>query len=238
MEDDLVTSLTRQVKEEVVENYVLERRLIELQIEHLRSQAREAQSLAWETGKRLRRLIYLALRPEAAARLLDMLGVSRGGCFWNDCLTEQFPTKIARIEVRSLTLKGKFRKLFLESYSRLYERMAEYGRHYDDLAEECCAVNSNIATFGRNFDLLAILNFLRSLDMQALERKKILGENFTAREMAELDKSLYIRPIALEKLGAPAPLRLPSPRSIEPMLSDLAKEIYERCGNEVKKILD
>ena len=51
MEDDLVASLTRRVKEEVIENYLLERRLIELQIERLNMQAEETRRLAWTVGR-------------------------------------------------------------------------------------------------------------------------------------------------------------------------------------------
>ena len=45
-EDDLLTCLTRQVKEDVIENYLTERRLVELQIEELESTARNVWTLA------------------------------------------------------------------------------------------------------------------------------------------------------------------------------------------------
>ncbi len=235
MEDDLVASLTRLVKEEVIENYLLERRLIDLQIEHLNMQADATRRQAWIVERRLARLSFLMIHSDMQRRLREMLGMEAG--FWNACLNEPFTRKVPLIRVRALTRKGKFRKLLLESYSRFHYWMKEYKQHYEDLANERSAVNSNIDSFQKNFDLLSILNFLRNLDMQGIERKKILGNNFTAKEMSELDNNLYIRPVSMEILNVPAPLDIPGPDSIRGKLSDLAEEIFQRYGEEVKKIL-
>jgi len=236
MEDDLITCLTRQVKEDVIENYLFERRLIELQIEHLNKLADETRRLAWMVGRRLARLSFLMIRTDMQSRLQEILGM-RAGYFWKACLNVKFTRKVRLIRVRALTQKGKFRKLLLESYSRLHYWMKKYERRYEDLSSERSAVNSNIDSFQKNFDLLSILNFLRNLDMQGIEKKKILGDNFTAREMAELDKNLYIMPVSMGKLNAPAPLGLPEPGLIKGKLSNFAEEIFERYGEEVKKIL-
>jgi hypothetical protein len=235
MEDDLVASLTRQVKEEVIENYLLERRLIDLQIEHLNMQADETRRLAWMVERRLARLCFLMIHSDMQRRLQEMLGMGAG--FWNACMNIMFTRQVPLLRVRALTQKRKFRKLLLESYSRFHYWMKEYKQHYEDLANERSAVNRNIDSFQKNFDLLSILNFLRNLDMQGIERKKILGNNFTAKEMAELDNNLYIRPVSMEILNVPAPLDIPGHDSIRGKLSDLAEEIFQRYGEEVKKIL-
>ena len=188
MEDDLVASLTRQVKEEVIENYLLERRLIELQSEHLNSQADDIRRQARVVGRRLTRLSFLMTHSDMRRRLREMLGMEAG--FWDDCLNVMFTRKVPLIRMRALTQKRKFLKLMLESYSRLHFWMKKYKQRYDDLANEHAAVNRNIDAFQKNFDLLAILNFLRNLDMQGIANKKILGDNFTAQEIAELDNNL------------------------------------------------
>jgi hypothetical protein len=234
MEDDLVTSLTRQVREEVIENYIMERRLIELQIEHLSAQAGETRDLAWIAGKRLARLSCLMVRPEMRDRLGKILGM-QNGCFWSDCFEEKLTIPLLR--VHGLTRLGRFRKLVLESYSRLCKWMNKYRGQYQDLTEECAAVNRNIDSFQKNFDLLAILNFLRNLDLQGIEKRKILGENFTAKEMAELDKNLYIKPVSVEKLDAPAPLELPGQLKAEGAICALAEEVYRLCTEEVNGFL-
>ncbi len=236
MEEDLVASLTRQVKEEVIENYLLERRLIEIQIEHIDTQAAETRRLAGVVGLRLARLSSLMIQPDMQSRLLELLGMI-SCCFWGACLNEKFKPGVRLIWVRALTKKAKFRKVVLESYSRLLYRMTQYKEQYEELTNECLAVNTNIESFQKNFDLLAILNFIRNLDLRGIERKKILGDNFTPKEMAELDKNLYISPVSMEKLDVPAPLDLPEPDSIREELGNLAEEIFQRYGKEVKKIL-
>jgi len=236
MEDDLVTSLTRQVKTEVIENYLFERRLIELQIEHLNTLASQVQQEARFVGFRLARISSLMIDPGLKNRLHKLLGVEAGQ-FWVSCLNLKYKRRVRLIGVSALTKKAKFRKVLLESNSRLYDRMKHYKSQYEDLAAECSAVNSNIVSFQKNFDLLAMLNFLRNLDTRGIEIKKILGENFTAKEMAELDKNLYIGTVSMGKLEVPAPLDLPEPGSIRGDLCNLAEEVYQRHSEAVKKIL-
>lgn len=236
MEDDLISSLTRQVKEEVIENYVRERRIVELQIESVANLAWEMRATAWATGRRLNRLGFLMMSPEMKDRLLALLGVQQSS-YWAGCMQEKFTRSVKFIRAKGLTDRAKFRKLVIESYSRLYHWMSRYGRSYDELSAECSAVNLNIAAFQRNFDLLAILNFLRNLDVQSIERKQILGENFTAKEMASLDKALYIRPLSIERMEVPTPLDLPAIPKIEPQLAALANELFSQREKEVKAVL-
>jgi hypothetical protein len=236
MEDDLVTSLTKQVKDEVIENYLLERRIIELQIENLNRQAEETRRQAWDVGRRLARLSFLMIHADMQNRLKEILGMGTG-YFWTACLNASFKRHVKLIRIRGLTQRRKFRKLVLESFARLYFCMTQYKMRYDDLANERTAVNCNIETFHRNFDLLTLLNFIRSLDMQGIEKKKILGDNFTAKEITELDKNLYISPISMEKLNAPAPIALPDPDAIREELIKLSDEIFQRYETEVKKIV-
>jgi hypothetical protein len=236
MEVDLVLSLTRQVKEEVIENYLYERRIIDLQIEQLEMQAAEIRRQAWTTGLRLARLSILMIEPDMKDRLRQILGIDACS-FWVDCLDEKFEGRVRHIGARALTEKAKYRKVLVESYNRLHHWMNQYKGHYEELLHECSAVNTNIASFQKNFDLLSILNFLRGLDTQEVERKRILGDNFTAREIAELDKQLHVNPVSIGKLNAPSPLDFPAPDSIRAELSDLAGEIFELHRKEAKKVL-
>ena len=236
MQDDLVAGLTRQVKEEVIANYLLERRLIELQIENLNKLAASCQREAWSVGRRLARLSSLMVEPTMRSRLAETLGTGTSP-FWRACLNIEFTRYVRLIRVRALTRKGKFRKLVIESYASLYNGMTKYKLQYEDLKCERAAVNRNIDSFHGNFDLLSMLSFFRNLDVQEIERKKILGDNFTAVEMAELDKNLYISTVSMEKLDVPAPLGLPEPDAFRGELSRLAEEIILSHFEEVKKIM-
>jgi len=236
MEDDLIASLTHQVKEEVIENYLAERRLLEVQTEELTKQADEARAHAVRTGRRLARLAHLVVQADMQEKLVQLLQIPPDS-FWSNCLKQRFSRGVRFIRVRGLTDKAKFRKLLLESYARLFMRMEEYRKTFDNLQAECLAVNNNIRRFQKNFDLLTIINFLKSLDTVTLERKIYLGENFTAQELASVDQKLHINPISFEKLEVPQPLPLKKPQLLEEPLSELAVNVYKRFQSEVKRIL-
>lgn len=237
MDEDLIVSLTRQVREDVIENYLTERRLVHIQIEELDRLADENRCQAALAGKRLTRLAHLMTHRDMLGRLVDLLRIPPDS-YWSSCLEESFAQNVRFIRVRALTDKGKFRKLMLEAYRRLFLWMERYRKSYEDLAAECRAVNRNIEGFQRNFDLLAIMNFLRNLDTRAVERRHFLGENFTAQERASLDQQLAIRTIAFEQLNAPPPLELPRPDLLEEKLSSLASLIFSKYQSQVKKILE
>jgi len=236
MEDDLIASLTRQVKEEVVENYLTERRLLELQVEELFEQADNTKFQASRTGRRLTRLAYLVVKSDMQEKLLCLLKIPRDS-FWGACITQQFSRGMRFIRVRGFTDKAKFRKLFVESYVRFYQRMGEYQKAYDGLKAECQAVNTNIKRFRNNFDLLTIINFLKSLDTVTLERKVFLGENFTAAELASIDQKLQVNLISFEIFNVPSPLALSKPERMEEPLSDLAVRVYRQFQTDIKRIM-
>jgi hypothetical protein len=227
MDDDLIQCLTREVKEEVIENYLTERRLLEIQIENLHEQAKLLRERARKSGLRLTRLGYLMIHPEMLERLRLLLGIERG-TYWMDHLGKNFNRGVRFIRVRAFREKIRFKKLVLEAYHRMHKWMGNYRKAYHELELECQAVNSNILTFHKNFDLLTILSFLRGLDTSALERKHVMGENFTAEEMASVDQKLYIRPIDFKQLEVLPPLNLPPEETIEEKLGFLASEVYNK----------
>lgn len=236
MDEDLIASLTRQVKEDLIQNYLTERRLIGLQIEEVEHQAAEARRQAHRTGRRLNRLIHLMIHPEMVAKLFTLLDVPQSS-FWGHCSEEQFARGVRFIRVRALTDRRRFRKLVLESYLRLYRRMTRYREIHGELSSLCRAVNSNIKHFQENFDLLTILSFLKSLDTCTLERKKYLGDNFTAEELASVDQKLYIRQLKFDDLQVPVPLPLPKPEVVEARMTELAHEIYQKHQKSVRRLL-
>jgi len=236
MEEDLIASLTHQVKEEVIENYLTERRIVALQIEDIYDRAEGLQASAVKTGRRLNRLAFLVITPEMRKALINLLTVPELS-FWKESMDKKFARGVRFIRVKSLTDRGKFKKLLMESYHRLFDHMEHYRKAYEDLRNEVRAVNSNIAKFQHNFDLLTIINFLKGLDTHAIERKHFLGENFTAEELASVDRKLHIRSISFEELELPQPLVLRKPDTMEGTLSDFALEIYRKHQSHVKRIM-
>jgi hypothetical protein len=237
MDEDLISSLTRQIREDIIQNYLTERRLIRLQIEDIEKQAAVLKTRAFRSGRRLNRLVHLMIHPEMAKKLYTLLSVPQPS-FWSDCSQAKFSRGVRFIRVRALTDRAKFRKLVVEAYSRLYRWMDRYREAYEELSAQCRAVNSNIKHFQENFDVLTMLSFLRNLDTGDLERKQFLGENFTAEEMASVDLKLYIGPIRFEDLQVPVPLSLPKPESVDFHVTELAHEVYQKYQRSVQRLLE
>jgi hypothetical protein len=236
MEDDLIAGLTREVKEEVIQNYLMERRILELQIESLHEQAQVVREHAAKSGLRLTRLGFLMISPDMLERLKTLLQLHEPG-YWMQHLEHSFNRGVRFIQVRAFRERSKFRKLIIEAYHRLYKWMHKYRKAHQELEAECRAVNKNIETFHQNYDLLNILSFLRSLDTSALEQKQFLGENFTPEEMASVDQKLYIRQIDFNRLDVPAPHPLPREDAIEERLSALANDVYHRYENQARGLM-
>ncbi len=236
MEEDIIASLTRQVKEEVIENYLNERQLLELQREEFDEEVRQTKHLAQAVGRRLTRMAFLTIHPDMLQKLSAILQTPQPS-FWSGFLHVQPSKGVRFIRVRGLTERGKYRKLLLEAYQRLYDQMEAYRKKYEDLEASCRALNINIRNFEKNFDLLSILQFLRSLDVQALERKHFLGENFTAEEIASLDMKLQIKTIDFNKLEVPPPFSLPRPALVEHRLVDLSAEVFRKYEKEVRDLI-
>jgi hypothetical protein len=237
MDGDLISSLTRQIKDDILENYLTERRLVFFQIEDIQKQAEAARDRAVRAGRRLNRMAYLMVQPEMVEKLYTVLKVHQPS-FWSGFSERSLSRRIRFIRVRALSNKTKFRKLFIESYNRLYQWMSRYQETYEELNGQCRAVNSNIKKFSENFDLLTIMSFLKSLDTGTLERKQFLGGNFSADELASVDKKLHIGPIKFEDLQIPVPLILPKLESIESSLTELANEVYGKYQRNVQRFLE
>lgn len=236
MQEDIVASLTRQVKEEVLENYVAERRLLEAQIEDLEDLAKQARAASVRAGRRLNRLSFLMIRPERRQALKALLRVPSPS-FWESTIDQPFSKKVPVLRVRGLTTGSRFRKLVLAAFSRAFLHMESYRAVHEDLQAECRAVNRNISQFRRNFDLLTILQFLRGLDPVEIERRNILGENFTSQEVASLDRKLFIPDVQFDRLDVPPPVPLPELRTVEAPLARLAKEIFEEHADAVRRLM-
>jgi hypothetical protein len=236
MEDDLIMGLTREVKEEVIQNYLTERRILELQIEDLQAQATAVRDHAAASGLRLTRMGFLMISPEMLTQLKALLHMHEPG-YWMEHLERSFARGVRFIRIRAFRERIKFRKLILEAYHRLCTWMDKYRKVYEELEAECRAVNQNIETFHKNYDLLSILSFLRSLDTSVLEQKQFLGENFTAEEMASVDQKLYIRRVDFSKHNVPAPLTLPREDLVEEGLAELANEIYNRHETKARWLM-
>ena len=237
MRDDIIGALTQEIKEEVIERYLYDRRLIEEQIKYVNELAEGVRRLQEVCFSYFVAIYELLDEPEFVAQFADLLGLPAAP-FWEEY--NENPREVrrsCRVKVRGLTLRAKFKKLLSGLYVELYIWNGEYKEAYDDLCAECKAVNHNLKKFQNNHDLLTILNFLKDMDVEALEKKHWLGDNFSPEEMASVEASLSFTPVCMERFKLDPPLTLPEPRTISKQLNALANCVYGQCTDRVKKLI-
>jgi hypothetical protein len=237
VQDDIIAALTQEVKEEVVENYFHERRLIEEQINYVNELAEQTAELERKCARRFGRIYNSLIEPEFVDEFRQTVGL-KDAPFEERLDKDSHDRKhLGQVRVRGLTQRAKFKRLLLESYRRLYTWTSQYKEAYEDLQGECKAVNRNLKKFESDFDLLTLLNFLKDLDVELVEKKHCLGENFTPKEMASIESSLSFKPIRIERFTLDPPPNLPKPNTVQRELNSLADCVYGQCSDGVKALV-
>ena len=238
MEDDIFAALTQEVKEEVVQNYLYERGLIEKQIDNAMELAKHATKLEEKLSRRFYRIYKVLQKSQFIEQFVQLMGMKEVPFEQHFARCPNPHEGLRVIKTQGITQAGKFRRLLFECYSRLFSWNQTYGKAYDNLNEEIAAVGANLKKFENNFDLLTILRFLREMDVVALERKHYLGYNYTAEEMNAVDMTLRFKPVRIEQFGLTPPVTLPEPKSVQQNLNDLADRIYSECRPEIKSMMN
>jgi hypothetical protein len=237
MEDDIIGALTQEVKEEVVENYLYQRRLIEEQIKHVNELAEQTGELE-EAGCEHLTQIYDALKEtEFIDEFTKTLGLKDPPCWEWVGRDSRNRSQTGAIKVRGLTERARFKKLILESYRRLFTWTSQYKEAYVDLEEACKAVNHNLKKFEDDYDLLTLLRFLKDMDFEFVEKKHWLSDNFTPEEMASIESTLSFKPIRMEQFKLSPPPSLPKPNTIKRELNALADCVYGQCGDIIRTLV-
>jgi len=225
MQEDLVVALTRAVKEEVVENYLFNRRVIEEELAEFNERLARVKRYRALVGKRFLRIFGLLVAPpyiKEFIRLIQLERIRPFEFFGGDLNMKQ----VRLIGTSGFTFHSRYRRLLLEAYERLLHWVQTYNDAYEDLQQECGAVNQNVNWFRREFDLLSIIHFLKSLDIAELERKQFLGGNFSAYELASVESKMVFHPIQWDSLQLPKPLDLPPMKTIKKPLQNLADQVF------------
>ena len=237
MENDIVAALTHEVKEEVIENYLYERRLIEEQIKYVNELADHAAQLEEKLYRRFARIYEYLSEPEFVNQFVRLIGMKEALFEARFRKDPNFRKGLRFIKVHGLTYRAKFRKLVVESYNRLLNWNSDYKKAYENLKEESKAVNKNLKKFEQNYDLLTILNFLKTMDVEEIERKHFLGDGFTPGEMASVEATMRFKPIRMEQFKLIPTPDLPELNTIQKQLSALADHLYDQGSDRMKAFI-
>jgi hypothetical protein len=234
MKDDIISALTQEVKQEVVENYLYERRLMEEQIAYVKELAEETRQLQDTAYRRFARIYELLGEEEFVDQFVQVLGLNSVPFETRFQEDPDFRKGLKFIKVWGLTHKAKFKRLLSEAYRRLFRWNAVYAEGYENFEAECRAANHNLKRFQEGFDLLTILNFLKDMDVDFIEKKHWLSDNFTPEEMTAVEKSLTFKAIRIERFDLVPPPNLPEPKGIQGELDDLADCVFGECAVRIK----
>jgi hypothetical protein len=237
VQDDIIAALTQEVKEEVIENYLYDRKLIEEQVNYVNELAEQTGELEEKCSRRFARMYDSLIEPEFIDEFREALGL-KDDPFGERLDKDSRDRKhLGQVKVRGLTHRARFKKLLLESYRGLYTWTSQYKEAYEDLQGECKAVNQNLKKFENDYDLLTLLRFLKDMDVEFIEKKHWLSDNFTPEEMASIETSLSFRPIRMEQFKLNPPPSLPEPNKIQRQLKALADCVCGQCGDRIKTLV-
>jgi len=236
MKYDFFAALSDEIRDEALERFITERRILELQIEDLGEQARRVRGLGVEVGRHVGCLAYWLVNSEMRESLLRLLGISDLSP-WKQYVEGAADYGSRFILVGGWRARTKLRRILIELYRRVCQGMARYRAAYEHLSTECEAVNFNISKFQDNSELFAVLSFVKALDTSTAEKSRFLGGNFTPQELSSVENSLCFHPVELCGLGVFPPLRLAEPEHVERDLRNLADEVYSRCPNEIRHLI-
>ena len=237
MPDDLISAMTQEVKEEVIRNYLYERRLIEQQISYVEEIADHAAQLQEMLFKRFARMYNLLPKPEFINEFVFLLGLKEAP--FKDRIADEpeYRKDVLFIKVRGLTNRSKFKKLLLEAYRRLCNWNNKYFEAYRNLIEECEAVNHNLKKFEDNHDLLTIMNFLKGMDFEEITKKHFMGDNFAPEEIASIEKTMRFKPVSIKQFNLLPPQSLPEPADVRNQIAALANSVYDQNSNNMKTLI-
>ena len=237
MQDDIIASLAQEVKQEVIENYLHERRLVEEQINHAKELAEQTVLLQEKLYRRFARIYELLSETSFIDQFSHIIGLEAAPFEDRFRKDPQFRKGLRFIKVWGLTHKARFKKLLVEAYRRLFKWNEAYKEGYGYLEAECRAVNHNLKRFEEGFDLLTILNFLKDMDVDFIEKKHWLSDNFTPQEMASIEQSLAFKPVRMGQFTLMRPPNLPKPNEIQGDLIALADFVFLECSARLKHLV-
>ncbi len=193
-DDDYIAALNQAVKQEVISRYLFERRLVEEEIGLLFEEVSALHGLSALLGRRLEELAAALVSRRAARQFFELAGLGQPPRRADDT-SPRWPRE------KGFTRLARYRRLIRRLYDDIYRTDQEIAENLERLSSLLEEVNHDIRHFEKNHDLMSLASYLRSLDLAELQRRKIMGVNFTAWESETAAAALSFKPVDLQSLG-------------------------------------
>ncbi|RUM86939.1 MAG: hypothetical protein DSZ24_07325 [Thermodesulfatator sp.] len=236
--EDLAENLSLEIRREIAERYFTHRKILEEDLDEYHWKLKEFEKEEEKVLRELLRLLFLLRDPDLLERFAEITGVSLLSYYDEYLLSSPGIRRqlFRKLRSRGLTSKGKFLKLFEDTYKRLWQMAREYQRKFRALEARFRQIKEDLQEFQKKYDLGSILAFFESLAESRPQETGVTLEKGQAVEgLAEMLRFPEVpepRSQFLE-LG-----RLPSWREAGSALRRLAKEAYQRHHQEARAILE
>lgn len=224
-DDTYIQALNQAVKQEIIQNYFRERRVIE-----------EEMLLVTEAVSAL--LGGIAAWEKHRARLGRALGNAdvREKFFAAAGISPPRPQSVASAApavglapIRGLTRAARYVSLIGGLYQGLVEGAAALEAERQKALKLTKEVNRDILAFEANHDLMMLVAYLRSLNPAELQKRNIMGVNFSAWEKALSAGALSFRPLKAREMGLEEPVAQPRPPAqVMEQMGGLLKQAFKR----------
>jgi len=239
MSDDYLASINYQIKEEVINNYLRERMILEEEKKEFSEELSIYKNMAAAAGQMRDHLACLLITPENMNRFFSLIGIDELPIAWISPggTANQAPTCPADLTIKGFTDKGRYLDLVLKTFERFKQAVAQgrdQGEKLEALADE---VNDDIKTFQRNHDIMSIVGFLNSLDIELLAKKKFMGGNFSPAEIGSIAVTMDIKPVKIDAAPAASWPELPSMKQVKRLAGDFIHEIFRAERDAIRPAL-
>lgn len=234
--DDFLQALSYQVKAEAINNYLRERLILEEEIKEYRGDLNAYRALADQVRDMRDHLACLLIAPRNFSRFFSLLGFAQPPLarLGHGDLLGKGPACPVGIWPKGLTHKRRYASVVFQTYAGLQKLTVSGGESAERLMALAREINEDIRTFHRNFDLMTIIQFLKSLDIDMRSKMKFLGDNFNGTELSELERNMMFRFLDPAADGIRSWPKLPTPQEARERAEGFVAEIF---GQEREKLL-
>jgi len=230
--EDFLTALQHAVKEEIVENYFHERRIIEEEAAEVEAVRGQAAAAAEDLALALGRLGLVLLEERFVKDFWRRAGLGAA-----PPVQPAAPAAGGQLLGRGWRWRRRYRDLVegaAEGVSRAAGRHGELLAWLRRLVDE---VNADIDRFHQNNDFLALVSVLNQMDPELIQKKYFLGSDLEGQVCGSLDEGLRFRKLARPGEGAEPLPGLPPPADLRRAARAEATAVLRALGPEVRRRL-
>ncbi|MBM9536859.1 hypothetical protein [Desulfobulbus alkaliphilus] len=189
--------LSLEIKKEMADRYFGFRKLIEEDRQTFDHRVGEARQLLEKTvGVELVRVYFLLHSDHLIHEFFRLTGL-RDSLFFTPKGPEDAHTRhqlFSGLPLRGLTRRARFRFLFLDTYTRMAQALADYEVVLNRLREERDTIAEEIKIFYRKNDLSLMMGFMRGLNGDPGGETAHLSGDLTMHRDCRLEQKMLIEP--------------------------------------------